>query len=121
MNNPEILQKLRDIYKDCQQEAVKLMQHHPSQHHGFVADMQFASTYGAFLAQIKMTYGVDIENDSIAQKLIKAMEKTDTHTISEVRKEMYAALDDMKPEQMPSYIFLSCFPSVYKAMADEGK
>jgi hypothetical protein len=116
MKDQEILKKLREVYQDCQQQAVVLSQHHPSLHHGFVADMQFASTYGAFLANIKMDHGVDLETESIASRLVSALEKNDTHAISQIRAEMYTALDEMKPEQYASYVFLSCFPSIYEAM-----
>lgn len=116
MKDQEILKKLREVYQDCQQQAVALSQHHPSLHHGFVADMQFASTYGAFLANVKMNHGVDLEENSIASRLVVALEKNDTHEISRIRAEIYASLDAMKPEQYSSYVFLTCFPSIYEAM-----
>ncbi len=116
MKDQEILKKLREVYQDCQQQAVALSQHHPSLHHGFVADMQFASTYGAFFANEKLNHGVDLEEDSIANRLVSALEKNDTHEISCIREEIYTALDAMKPEQYSSYVFLTCFPSIYEAM-----
>jgi hypothetical protein len=116
MNDQDILQKMRAIFQDCQKQAVIFVQNHPSLHKGFVADMQFASTYGGFIGEIKVNHGIDIEKDSIAQRLIDALSKTDSHTIGLIREEMYQALDEMKPEQYASYILLSCFPSIYKAM-----
>ena len=61
----------------------------------------------------------DIEKDSIAQRLILALEKTDSHQIGLIREEIYSALDQMQAEQYASYIFISCFPSIYKAMAEK--
>lgn len=116
MKDQEILKKLREVFQDCQQQALQLAQHHPKTYHGFVADMQFASTYGAFLANIKMNHGVDLEEDSIARRLINALEANDTHSISLLRAEIYNALDGMNPEQYASYVFLTCFPSIYEAM-----
>lgn len=119
MKEDDILQKMRAVFADCQKQAVALTQQHPSIHKGFVADMQFASTYGAFLGEIKLNHGVDIEKDSIAQRLIVALEKTDSHNIGLIREEIYAALDQMQAEQYASYIFLTCFPSIYKAMTEQ--
>jgi hypothetical protein len=119
MNEEEILHKMRAVFQDCQKQALALTQHHPSLHKGFVADMQFASTYGAFLGEVKINHGVDLENDSIAQKLVDALAKTDSHAIGLLREEMYAALDQMQPEHYASYIFLTCFPSIYKAMGEK--
>jgi Fe-S protein assembly co-chaperone HscB len=63
--------------------------------------------------------GIDLENDSIAQRLVDALAKTDSHAIGLLREEMYAALDQMQPEHYASYIFLTCFPSIYKAMGEK--
>ncbi len=117
--NDDILLKMRAVFQDRQKLAVILVQQHPSIHKGFVADMQFASTYGTFLGEIKVKHGIDIEKDSIAQRLIVALEKTDSHQIGLIREEMYSALDQMQAEQYASYIFISCFPSIYKAMAEK--
>jgi hypothetical protein len=114
----EILQKLRAVFSDCQTLAVTLSQQHPSTHHGFVCDMQFASTYGSFLANIKMNHGIDMEKDSLAARLVNALAKTDSHTIGKIREEVFANLDGMKPEQYPSYLFLTCFPSIHEALKD---
>ena len=119
MKDQEILQKLRAVFVECQQQTLVLIKHHPLTHHGFVADMQFASTYGTFLANIKMNHGIDLEANSIAQKLIDSIEKNDTHRISQIRSEIYQALDNMPTEQMASYIFLTCFPSIYEAMMSQ--
>lgn len=119
MNEQEILQKMRAVFLDCQKQAALLTQQHPSLHKGFVADMQFASTYGAFLGEIKVNDGIDLETDSIAQRLVDALSKTDSHTIGLIREEIYNALDQMQPEQYASYIFLTCFPSIYKAMSEK--
>lgn len=119
MNEEEILLKMRAVFQDCQKQAVVLNQHHPSTHKGFVADMQFASTYGAFLGEVKIKHGVDLEGDSIAQRLVGALAKTDSHTIGLIREEMYSALDQMQAEHYASYVFLTCFPSIYKAMAEK--
>lgn len=116
MNDQNILKKLREIFQDCQTQALELSNHHPKMHHGFVADMHFASNYGAFLADIKMNHGFDFEKDSIAHRLIHALENTDTPEISRIRKEIYVALDSMEGSQKASYVFLTCFPSIYKAM-----
>jgi phenylpyruvate tautomerase PptA (4-oxalocrotonate tautomerase family) len=119
MNEEEILHKMRAVFQDCQKQALALTQQHPSIHKGFVADMQFASTYGAFLAEVKINHGVDLEKDSIAQKLVDALAKTDSHAIGLLREEIYIALDQMQPEHYASYIFLTCFPSIYKAMGEK--
>ena len=119
MNEQEILQKMRAVFQDCQKLAVLLVQQHPSTHRGFVADMQFDSTYGSFLGEIKVNHGIDLEKDSIAQRLVDALSKTDSHTIGLIREEIYAALDQMQAEQYASYIFLTCFPSIYKAMSEK--
>ena len=116
MNEQERLQALRAIFQDCQQQVLTLLNHHPTLNKGFVADMQFASTYGTFLANIKMNHGVELEEDSIAQRLLSAIQANDTHQISQIRSEIYASLDSMQTEQMPSYVFLTCFPSIYKAI-----
>ncbi len=84
--NDDILLKMRAVFQDCQKQAVILVQQHPSIHKGFVADMQFASTFGTFLGEIKLKHGIDIEKDSIAQRLICALEKTDSHTIGLIRE-----------------------------------
>jgi hypothetical protein len=117
--NDDILLKMRAVFQDCQKQAVILVQQHPSIHKGFVADMQFASTFGTFLGEIKIKHGIDIEKDSIAQRLISALEKTDSHTIGLIREEIYDALDKMQVEQYASYIFISCFPSIYKALSEK--
>ena len=119
MNEQEILQKMREVFRDCQEHALVMTKHHPSVHKGFVADMQFASTYGSFLGNIKIKHWIDIESDSIAQRLIDALAKTDSHSIGKIREEIYAALDEMKVEQYPSYVFLTCFPSIYKALNEQ--
>lgn len=119
MNEQEILKKMRAVFADCQKQAVLLTQQHPSLHKGFVADMQFASTYGTFLGDIKVNHGIDLEIDSIAQRLVEALSKTDSHTIGLIREEIYSALDQMQPEQYASYIFLTCFPSIYQAMSKQ--
>ena len=120
MKEDDILHKMRAIYQDCQKQAVAMTQHHPSLHKGFVADMQFASTYGSFLGEIKINHGVDLEKDSIAQKLVDALATTDSHAIGLIREEIYGALDQMQPEQYASYIFLTCFPSIYRAMSSSN-
>lgn len=120
MKEDDILHKMRAIYQDCQKQAVAMAQHHPALHKGFVADMQFASIYGAFLGEMKINHGVDLEKDSIAQQLVDALAKTDSHAIGLIREEIYAALDQMQPEQYPSYIFLTCFPSIYRAMSSSN-
>jgi ABC-type microcin C transport system duplicated ATPase subunit YejF len=51
--------------------------------------------------------------------LISALEKTDSHTIGLIREEIYDALDKMQAEQYASYIFISCFPSIYKALSEK--
>ncbi len=117
--NDDILLKMRAVFQDCQKQAVILVQQHPSIHKGFVADMQFASTFGTFLGEIKLKHGIDIEKDSLAQRLINALEKTDSHTIGLIREEIYDALDKMQAEQYASYIFISCFPSIYKALSEK--
>lgn len=117
MNEQERLQALRAIFQDCQQQVLTLLNHHPTLNKGFVADMQFASTYGTFLANIKMNHGIELEAGSIAQRLLSAIEANDTHQISQIRSEIYASLDSMQTEQMPSYVFLTCFPSIYKAIS----
>ncbi len=117
MNEQERLQALRAIFQDCQQQVLTLLNHHPSLNKGFVADMQFASTYGTFLANIKMNHGIELEPDSIAQRLLDCIKANDTHQISQIRSEIYAALDGMQAGQMPSYVFLTCFPSIYKAIS----
>jgi hypothetical protein len=119
MNEDDILHKMRAIFQDCQKQAVALTKHHPNLHKGFVADMQFASMYGAFLGEVKINHGVDLEKDSLAQKLVDALAKTDSHAIGLLREEIYSALDQMQPEQYASYIFLACFPSIYKAMSEK--
>lgn len=119
MKDQEILQKLRSIFLECQQQALVLIKHHPLANHGFVADMQFASTYGTFLANIKMRHGIDLEANSIAQKLLHSIKKNDTHSISQIRTEIYQALDKIPTEQIASYIFLTCFPSIYESMMSE--
>jgi hypothetical protein len=65
-----------------------------------------------------VNHGIDLEKDSIAQRLVDALSKTDSHTIGLIREEIYAALDQMQAEQYASYIFLTCFPSIYKAMSE---
>ena len=80
--------------------------------------MQFASTYGSFLGHIKLQHGIDLEDKSIASRLVTALSATDSHTIGQIREEIYTALDGMKTEQYASYIFLTCFPSVYKALSN---
>jgi len=119
MNEEEILHKMRAVFQDCQKQALALRNNTPAFIKASLQTCNLQVLTGLFWERSRSTTVLILKRIQSHQKLVDALAKTDSQAIGILREEIYLALDQMQPEHYASYIFLTCFPSIYKAMGEK--
>ncbi len=117
IEDQQLMEKIREIYELVGKLANEIRLKSPSWPPGVLGGAEFSVLISAFLASLKKHYGLSVENDSMASRVLNAIEHHDMEVLSLIMEKTVSTLHQLSENDSSGFMFHFFWPQLYGELA----